>query len=90
MFTEVFLINKLGFGWEEIHAIAELLEHTKNETLTGRPTIFLDYLKADPLGISDTGCKCCITQIKICVTFYCKRRSRYYIYEWVLTMFKLS
>lgn len=47
---EVFLVNKLGFGWEEVHDIAEQLEHIKSENLAGRLDAFLDYPKADPHG----------------------------------------
>ena len=25
--TEMYLVNKMGFGWEEVHEIAEQLEH---------------------------------------------------------------
>ena len=30
---EVFLVEKLGFAWDEVHDIAEELEHIKSETL---------------------------------------------------------
>ena len=31
---EVFLVNKLSFSWDEVHEVAEQLEHIKSEKLT--------------------------------------------------------
>ena len=28
--TEMFLVEKMGFGWEEVHEIAEQIEHIKS------------------------------------------------------------
>ncbi len=47
---EVFLVEKLGFSWDEVHDVAEQLEHIKSEKLTDRLDAFLDYPKADPHG----------------------------------------
>ncbi|MDT8346978.1 MAG: metal-dependent transcriptional regulator, partial [Flavobacteriaceae bacterium] len=47
---EVFLLEKLQFGWEEVHAIAEQLEHIQSDKLTDRLEAFLDYPKRDPHG----------------------------------------
>jgi DtxR family Mn-dependent transcriptional regulator len=47
---EVFLTDKLNFGWEEVHEIAEQLEHIKSEELTIRLEEFLDHPKFDPHG----------------------------------------
>ncbi len=47
---EVFLVDKLGFSWDEVHDVAEQLEHIKSEKLTDRLDAFLDYPKADPHG----------------------------------------
>ena len=47
---EVFLTDKLNFGWEEVHEIAEQLEHIKSEELTIRLEEFLDHPKFDPLN----------------------------------------
>ncbi len=33
---EAFLVNKLGFGWAEVHEIAEQLEHVKSDNLIDR------------------------------------------------------
>ncbi len=47
---EVFLVEKLGFGWESVHDLAEQLEHVHGEGLTGRLDKFLGYPKFDPHG----------------------------------------
>ena len=47
---EVFLVEKLNFSWDEVHDIAEQLEHIKSEKLTKELDRFLDYPKRDPHG----------------------------------------
>lgn len=47
---EVFLVEKLGFGWGEIHDIAEQLEHIESLELTQRLDDFLGNPKFDPHG----------------------------------------
>ncbi len=47
---EVFLVNKLKFHWDEVHEIAEQLEHVKSPLLISRLDKFLDYPKYDPHG----------------------------------------
>lgn len=47
---EVFLVDKLGYSWGEIHAIAEQLEHIKHEELVDKLEIFLDFPTFDPHG----------------------------------------
>ena len=47
---EVFLVKKLGFKWDEIHEIAEQMEHVQSPELTNRLDQFLDYPKFDPHG----------------------------------------
>jgi len=47
---EVFLVEKLGFGWDEIHDIAEQLEHIDSKELTKRLDDFLENPKFDPHG----------------------------------------
>jgi len=47
---EVFLVNKLRFGWHQVHDIAEKLEHVDSEDLINRLDDFLDYPKFDPHG----------------------------------------
>lgn len=47
---EVFLVNKLGFGWDMVHEIAEQLEHIHNTELITRLDSYLDHPKSDPHG----------------------------------------
>lgn len=47
---EVFLKEKLGFGWDEVHEIAEQLEHIKSEELIQRLDRFLGHPRFDPHG----------------------------------------
>lgn len=47
---EVFLVDKLGFNWDEVHEVAEQLEHIKSPTLISRLEKFLDYPTMDPHG----------------------------------------
>ncbi len=47
---EVFLVNKLGFNWDEVHDIAEQLEHIKSSLLISRLDEFLGFPKFDPHG----------------------------------------
>src|SRR5207244_7198026 len=47
---EYFLVEKLGFGWDEVHEIAEQLEHIHSEALINRLDAYLEYPKADPHG----------------------------------------
>lgn len=47
---EVFLVEKLNFSWDEVHEVAEQLEHIKSEKLTNKLDQFLEYPKTDPHG----------------------------------------
>lgn len=47
---EVFLVNKLNFKWDEVHDIAEELEHVSSEELIDRLDKYLGFPKADPHG----------------------------------------
>ncbi len=47
---EVFLVEKLGFKWDEVHDIAEELEHIKSEKLINQLDIFLGFPASDPHG----------------------------------------
>lgn len=47
---ELFLVEKLQFGWEEVHEIAEQLEHIHSEELINRLDSYLGHPKADPHG----------------------------------------
>jgi len=45
-----FLVNKLHYNWDEVHDLAEQLEHVKSDTLISRLEAFLDFPKHDPHG----------------------------------------
>ena len=47
---EVFLVDKLDFSWDEVHDIAEQLEHIKSEQLINRLDDFLGNPTEDPHG----------------------------------------
>lgn len=47
---EVFLVEKLGFNWDEVHDVAEQLEHIKSKLLTQRLDKFLGHPTMDPHG----------------------------------------
>lgn len=47
---ETFLVDKLGFGWDQVHIIAEQLEHIKSEELIENLDNFLGNPKYDPHG----------------------------------------
>ncbi|UNY99437.1 metal-dependent transcriptional regulator [Zhouia spongiae] len=47
---EVFLVDKLRFSWDEVHEVAEQLEHIKSEKLVEELDSFLEYPKVDPHG----------------------------------------
>jgi DtxR family transcriptional regulator, Mn-dependent transcriptional regulator len=47
---EVFLVEKLAFSWDEVHDIAEQLEHIKSEQLVNKLDAFLNFPTEDPHG----------------------------------------
>ena len=47
---EVFLVKKLNFSWDEVHEVAEQLEHIKSEKLIKELDTFLDFPSEDPHG----------------------------------------
>lgn len=47
---EVFLVEKLNFQWDEVHDIAEQLEHIQSEELITRLDKYLGSPKFDPHG----------------------------------------
>jgi DtxR family Mn-dependent transcriptional regulator len=47
---EVFLVEKLKFHWDEVHEIAEQLEHIKSPLLIQKLDKFLGHPKFDPHG----------------------------------------
>jgi DtxR family Mn-dependent transcriptional regulator len=53
---EVFLVEKLNFNWDEVHDVAEQLEHIKSSKLINEIDALLGFPKYDPHGdpIPDT------------------------------------
>jgi len=47
---EVFLVEKLGFAWDEVHEVAEELEHIQSEKLINQLDQFLNFPSFDPHG----------------------------------------
>jgi len=48
--TEMYLVEKMGFSWENVHEIAEQVEHVKSEAFFDRIDELLGYPKFDPHG----------------------------------------
>lgn len=48
--TEMFLVEKMNFGWENVHEIAEQLEHIQSEKFFDKMDEILNYPKFDPHG----------------------------------------
>jgi len=48
--TEMYLVEKMGFGWEEVHEIAEQVEHVKAPAFFDRMDKLMDFPKVDPHG----------------------------------------
>ena len=47
---ETFLVDRLGFDWDEVHDIAEQLEHVDSVELVERLDAFLGHPTVDPHG----------------------------------------
>tara|TARA_R110001592_G_scaffold14358_11_gene64366 strand:- start:4941 stop:5597 length:657 start_codon:yes stop_codon:yes gene_type:complete len=47
---EVFLVEKLNFSWDEVHEVAEHLEHIKSDKLIDELDAFLEFPTHDPHG----------------------------------------
>lgn len=48
--TEMFLVEKMGIGWEQVHEIAEQIEHIKSELFFEKIDQLLNFPKTDPHG----------------------------------------
>ncbi len=48
--TEIFLVEKMGFGWENVHHIAEQIEHIRSPEFFEKMDELLGYPKFDPHG----------------------------------------
>lgn len=49
---ETFLFEKLGFSWDEVHEVAEQLEHIQSKKLIDKLDEYLNYPAIDPHGDS--------------------------------------
>jgi DtxR family Mn-dependent transcriptional regulator len=47
---ETFLVEKLGFAWDQVHDVAEQLEHIQSSLLIEKLDEFLGYPSVDPHG----------------------------------------
>lgn len=47
---ETFLYEKMNFTWDEVHEVAEQLEHIKSQKLVEQLERFLEFPKIDPHG----------------------------------------
>jgi len=47
---EYFLVHNLEFGWDEVHSIAEELEHINSDLLIEKLDAYLSFPKFDPHG----------------------------------------
>lgn len=48
--TEMYLVEKMDFGWEEVHQIAEQIEHIQSPEFFAKMDELLGYPKVDPHG----------------------------------------
>jgi DtxR family Mn-dependent transcriptional regulator len=48
--TEMFLVEKMGFGWEQVHEIAEQVEHIQSVDFFEKMDELLRFPKMDPHG----------------------------------------
>jgi DtxR family Mn-dependent transcriptional regulator len=48
--TEMFLVQKMGFGWEDVHPIAEQIEHIQSPLFFEKMDEMLGFPKLDPHG----------------------------------------
>lgn len=48
--TEMFLVEKMGFGWQDVHEIAEQIEHIQSPEFFEKMDELLGHPKLDPHG----------------------------------------
>jgi len=48
--TEMYLVEKMGFGWEEVHDIAEQIEHIQSPEFFAKMDALLGHPEIDPHG----------------------------------------
>lgn len=47
---ETFMVDNLGFGWDEVHEVAEQLEHVESKELIDKLDAYMGYPSFDPHG----------------------------------------
>lgn len=68
---EVFLVDHLGYQWDEVHDDAEVLEHATSDLLLERLNAFLEYPKVCPHGSiiygngQDAGAHVILSKVKV-------------------------
>jgi len=75
--TELFLKDVMGLGWEEVHDIAEQIEHLQSDLFFNRVDEMLGYPKFDPHGepIPDSQGK--LPQLKATPLSLCQPSKKY-------------
>lgn len=76
---EVFLVDKLGFSWDEVHEIAEELEHIKSEKLVNKLDEYLGFPSNDPhgdpipneMGVIKKTEKQLLSEVELHLSFHC-------------------
>jgi DtxR family transcriptional regulator, Mn-dependent transcriptional regulator len=48
--TEMYLVQKMDFGWEQVHEVAEQIEHLQSPLFFSKMDALLGYPKVDPHG----------------------------------------
>jgi DtxR family Mn-dependent transcriptional regulator len=48
--TEIYLVEEMGFAWDEVHEIAEQVEHIKSVAFFNKISEILNHPKVDPHG----------------------------------------
>jgi DtxR family Mn-dependent transcriptional regulator len=68
---EMFLVEKLDFKWDEVHDVAEQLEHIDSDKLIAQIDKFLNFPKVDPHGdpIPDRNGKLTVKKSQLLASF---------------------
>ncbi|MDO5615070.1 MAG: metal-dependent transcriptional regulator [Cruoricaptor ignavus] len=74
--TEMFLVKKMDFGWEEVHEIAEQIEHIKSDIFFNKIDELLDFPKTDPHGSPIPDKNGNITQLNLPKLSECKAEQK--------------
>lgn len=73
--TEMFLVEQMGFGWEEVHDVAEQIEHIKSQRFFDRMDELLGSPTLDPHGSPIPDKKGKVVQRELQVLSECKAGS---------------